>query len=394
MDEPRRNDVFDRELRRALAAEGGAASGPHVDAELAAAWMDRRLDTVAARSIEAHLAGCQECQILMATLARIAPDVAAAREGIVWWRRFRAGWVVPATVAAAAGLVIWVAVPQQRAASTPAEPLQARVDRGQAIPPPATPPPANEFAPSLEKQTAPLAAAETEAKADRRAAPEAPMLQKKEADAPPAPALERRERFADAAVPAAPAPAPATPPPPVAAPRQPESLQETVTVQGQTPIVDANRVTVAGESAARANERQDASAPQRSLRGAVGGTADLRASSALVVAAPSGARWRRTGTLFEFAPRADAPFSAVPLPVAADAINAGASPGGTVCWLAGIGGLVLVSLDGSRFARVTAPASVNLVAVVAADARTATVTASDGRRFRTADQGATWTTVP
>ncbi|HET9268693.1 MAG TPA: zf-HC2 domain-containing protein, partial [Vicinamibacterales bacterium] len=135
MDEPRRNDVFDRELRRALAAEGGAAAGPHVDAELAAAWMDRQLDPVAARTIEAHLAGCHECQILLATLARLAPAEAPGAEGLAWWRRLRAGWLVPATVAAAAALVIWVAVPQQRAPSTPADQLQARADRSVEPPP-------------------------------------------------------------------------------------------------------------------------------------------------------------------------------------------------------------------------------------------------------------------
>ena len=80
VDEPRRNDVFDRELRRALAAEGGVTAGPHVDAELAAAWMDRQLDPVAARSIEAHLAGCQECQILMATQA---PSIAGNLQGLL-----------------------------------------------------------------------------------------------------------------------------------------------------------------------------------------------------------------------------------------------------------------------------------------------------------------------
>ena len=72
MDESRRNDVFDRELKRALAAGGGAAPGAHVDAELAAAWMDRRLDAAEARSVEAHLADCPDCQTLMATLARLA----------------------------------------------------------------------------------------------------------------------------------------------------------------------------------------------------------------------------------------------------------------------------------------------------------------------------------
>lgn len=371
MDEPRRNDAFDQELRRAFAAGGGAASGPHLDAEVAAAWIDQRLDAPARRVVEAHLADCFDCQAMLATLARISPE-AASGGGLVWWRRLRTGWLVPATVAAAAALVIWVAVPQQRAASTPTDQFQVRVDRG-----PALPEPAPEPAPKVD--TAPLPA-ESEAKVARRAAPEAPALQKKEADTQPAPSLERRERFADAATPApppaAPPPSPAAPPPPAAA-EAPKLLQETVTVTGESP--------------ARADERQNAASTRQQSLGAIAGGAALRASSALVIAAPTGARWRRTGTDFEFATGAGAAYTTVTLPVTAQAINAGASPGGTVCWLAGSGGLVLVSTDGVRFVRVSAPAAVDLVAVTAADARSATVTAADGRRFRTTDAGANWT---
>src|SRR6185436_12715553 len=116
VDEPRRNDAFDQELRRAFAAGGGAVSGPHLDAEVAAAWIEHRLDAPARRAAEAHLADCFDCQAMLATLARISPaEETASGGGVAWWRRLRAGWLVPATVAAAAALVIWVAVPQQRA---------------------------------------------------------------------------------------------------------------------------------------------------------------------------------------------------------------------------------------------------------------------------------------
>jgi len=389
VDEPRRNDAFDQELRRALAAGGGAVSGPHLDAEVAAAWIEHRLDAPARRAAEAHLADCFDCQAMLATLARISPaEETASGGGLAWWRRLRAGWLVPATVAAAAALVIWVAVPQQRAVSTPADQLQSSVDRGPAEPEPA-PEVATEFAPDAARnaETAPRPTAEPEAKAARRTAPEAPTLQKKEADAQPAPSLERRERFADAAAlpqpPAATAPAPApptTPPPPPAAP-EPSKLQETLTVTGQSP--------------ARADERENAATTrQQSLRGTLAGAAALRTSSALVIAAPTGARWQRTGGAIEFAPRDNAPFTTATLPVAADVIAAGSAPAGTVCWFVGRGGIVLVSTDGVRFVRLSAPAAVDLVAVAATDARTATVTAADGRRFRTTDAGVNWSPAP
>ena len=396
VDEPRRNDAFDRELRRALAADGGGTPGPHVDAELAAAWMDRRLDTAAARSVEAHLAACHDCQALFATLARIAPDEAAANAGAAWWRRLRAGWLVPATVAAAAALVIWVAVPQQRAAAPAPESVQARDDRGLGAGG-ATPRDTAPVAPEAKTAAQPGAAAETDAAADRRFAQSAPEPQRKAAAfdraAPPvapatpaAPAaaneLERRDRLADAAA-----------PPPAG------SLKETIVVTGESPVVDsqtARRAAVAGAAPAPtpAPERQEAAsaAQGRLLRDNAQLAAGLRAPGALTIIAVDGAaRWRRVGTRVEFAPRADGGFSAVALPAPAEAIAAGSSPGGTVCWLVGSDGLVLLTTDGVRFARLSAPAPTSLVAVIAADARTATVTAVDGRRFRTTDGGATWT---
>ena len=151
-----------------------------------------------------------------------------------------------------------------------------------------------------------------------------------------------------------------------------------------------------GESPARTDERQNAATTrQQSVRGAVGGAAALRTSSALVIAATNGAaRWQRSGGTIEFAPGGAVPFTEATLPVAADALTAGSSPGGTVCWFVGRGGLVLVSTDGLRFVRASAPAPIDLVAVTATDARTAIVTAAGGRRYRTTDAGTTWSPLP
>jgi photosystem II stability/assembly factor-like uncharacterized protein len=71
-------------------------------------------------------------------------------------------------------------------------------------------------------------------------------------------------------------------------------------------------------------------------------------------------------------------------------LTAGASPSASVCWLVGRAGTVLLSTDGRRWQRATFPAPVDLIAVSAADARTATVTTADGRRFTTADGGSSW----
>jgi len=384
VDELRRNDAFDHELRRALAAGGGAPSGAHVDAEVAAAWIERRLDAAAQRAVETHLADCADCQTMLATLARISPDGdAVSGEAVAWWRRLRAGWVVPATVAAAAALVIWVAVPQQRQAP---ESTQSR-----AVPPPT---------PAFPDAAAPAA---TAPEADRKAAnqPAAPAPPSAPSTVAPQTTLnlERRDQRADTSAPAPtqqpPAAAPPAAAPPAPAPAPPaESDKGSAKLEAEAPAVDARRerFAAAGESPARpASPSQDAAGgvTSRALD-SLARVAPTRPSPLVIVAADGAARWRRTGGTLEFAPRGTAPFSATALPIAADAISAGSSPGGTVCWLVGRAGAVLVSADGLTFTRVTAPAPVDLVAVTAIDARTATVTASGGRRFRTTDAGATW----
>ena len=71
-------------------------------------------------------------------------------------------------------------------------------------------------------------------------------------------------------------------------------------------------------------------------------------------------------------------------------LTAGASPSPQVCWLVGPRGLVVLSIDGATWKRVPLAEPLDLVSVTAANDKTATVTASDGRVFATTDGGATW----
>jgi photosystem II stability/assembly factor-like uncharacterized protein len=79
--------------------------------------------------------------------------------------------------------------------------------------------------------------------------------------------------------------------------------------------------------------------------------------------------------------------------VSAD-LTAGSAPATTVCWIVGRAGTVLLTTDGRRFDRLPFAEPVDLAAVQAIDARTATVTTADGRRFRSGDGGHTWTRAP
>ena len=72
-------------------------------------------------------------------------------------------------------------------------------------------------------------------------------------------------------------------------------------------------------------------------------------------------------------------------------LTAGTAPSSTVAWLVGRAGAIMVTMDGVSWERVTFPEVVELASVIASDARTATVTTVDGRRFATADGGRTWT---
>jgi len=71
-------------------------------------------------------------------------------------------------------------------------------------------------------------------------------------------------------------------------------------------------------------------------------------------------------------------------------LTAGAAPSSLVCWLVGNRGVVLLSKDGQTWQRIEFPEPVDLVAVVAQNDSTATVTAADGRGFTTTDGGKTW----
>ena len=67
-----------------------------------------------------------------------------------------------------------------------------------------------------------------------------------------------------------------------------------------------------------------------------------------------------------------------------------AAPSASVLWLIGRAGVVLLTTDGVNFTRVDLPQAVDLAGITAIDARTATITTVDGRRFQTADGGRSW----
>ena len=77
---------------------------------------------------------------------------------------------------------------------------------------------------------------------------------------------------------------------------------------------------------------------------------------------------------------------------------AGAAVSDTVCWLLGRNGAIARTRDGKSWESVTPPAQAagtdaklpDWTGITVRDAQSAAITASDGRKFATADGGKTW----
>jgi hypothetical protein len=74
-------------------------------------------------------------------------------------------------------------------------------------------------------------------------------------------------------------------------------------------------------------------------------------------------------------------------------ILAGAAPTAQICWLVGVNGIILRTTNGAHWKTIRPPVGADFVRVEAEDGLTATVTATDGRKFATVDGGKSWSGV-
>jgi hypothetical protein len=262
-------------------------------------------------------------------------------------------WLVPI---AATGIVaaVWVALPERGSEQLMQAPRGDERSRSPQV------------APLEQLRTAPEAKTEQKAGAEQQTENQAPPPARPAAPRivqPAARAEDARRQAGDAARErAATAPPPlatesvtAASPPAAAPDPYPQKLAETVAVTSGVQAV--NRRAPLGDIAS-----SDATTRWR----IVNGTAIQRSTD-------SGITWRDV----EFtSPRS---------------LNAGHSPAPSVLWLVGQAGTIYRTADGARFERVEFVDTSDLATVTAINAREATVTATDGRRFRTTDGGGTWT---
>jgi len=327
-----------RRSRGAVAADG--LSDRCLDAETIAAWIDGDLQAADVTAAEAHVSECARCQAMMAALVRTAPAVGAR---VPWWRR---GWIVGSLVpltAAAVALAIWIAAPNEARRAPADRPDVNAVNAVNAVPsvqPPPSAPAQQPPPPQIADRIQPPAARETRSTADRRLQRDAKVETTNE---------ERRDQAAAK---------PAAPPPPAAA--SPAPLES---ARAATAEIAPMRASALSKEAFALNQ---IASPDPSVRWRIGPSGSIQRST------DGGATW-------------EALTSGV-----TEDLTAGAAPSSTIVWIVGRSGAVLLSIDGRQWRRLAFPERVDLVAVRANDATIATVTTADGRTFRTADGGRTW----
>jgi hypothetical protein len=450
MAEQHRDKSVERWLRQTPAA-GARSESACLDAEALAAWAEGLLNGPERTAAEAHASGCARCQAMLAVMVRtmpgppprtasplrkwlmmLSPAMAAAAAVALWFAvdqrplpppvdslsRGQEVARVPAEAAkssAASPATVTEAVPEQDArsralggsldqtlrkrdapqselqASKPladafkereeragadkkiasaeyarAKPLNERKDEGLAARPLAAPAPPP---PPPAKPAAAAADSAQSAAADRfaRVVPQQQTAQNQSQNQNQSPNQNQNQNQNQVA-----------PRPQAGAP-----VAEQVVVTSESPAVVADKI-----AAGRAAARKDG--PSGSAGAAIAG---FRSNVATfdVVAPDASARWRVVdGRTVQRSLDAGATWANHYSAEDGVMLTAGAAPTSTVCWLVGRGGVIVLTTDGRDWQRVKFPEPVDLTAVTSTDARTATVTTANGRRFLTTDGGRNW----
>jgi hypothetical protein len=345
---------FDRLLRRTSGARGEPRpAGGCLDAEMLAAWADGSLTATERAAAETHAADCDRCLAVLAAIATTAPPPSVS-PGSKW---FSVRWLVPVTTAAVA-VTAWMIVGGPQDLPPRSEP--AAVD-------------AVTVAESDQLQ-----------KADERKKDSDPLRQGYGGQAAP---LQDK--------PAAP-PALARSRDQLQARRSAESARKESAAPAQKSTAKAQPPAELNKARAAASAASDASAPappaaQRKAEDArLGSLAESVQAPRVIVSPEASSQWRFAASV-ERSTDGGRSWRTQPTGSSVELL-AGSSPSATVCWIVGRAGTVLLSTDGEAWRRLDfRDATLDLVGVTARDAVTATVTAANGRTYRTADAGRTWT---
>jgi hypothetical protein len=373
--------------------------------------------------LELHFSRCEHCQKILAALgatletpaeesAAVMPAPAAVpvaqRPAAEHASRRWLWWLSPAFGVAAAAL-LWMAlrppapVPVQTAANysaaaeqeTRALNLPARPQATAEAPPAAV---ARRDAQSLDRLSK-TASAEiaTEAKTPEQAGAQRAAAQADAVPAAPPPTSPARPRVATAAAPQTPQAlvAQSTVAPPAAAEQSTFAAPMSARNQAAAPSRQEAQARAGAVSGALVPQQALQQVPQQSqTEFEPGAEAEQPAVILYTFSSPTGgATWRLgSGGLIERSDDQGRTWQRQASGVTSDLIAGSAAPD-NVAWVVGRGGVILRTVDGRHWERVTPPAGVTggWAAVVAYDSMTATVVSNDFRRYSTRDGGKTWT---
>lgn len=353
-------------LKRSARAE---PAGACLDAETLAAWADDGLDRQERAAVEAHAAGCERCQAMMATLSRAEHAHAAATVVNRPARRFPAlAWLIPVTAIAAA-MLVWIAVPQRAPTVLHEDPAQAATavtippaapaapsSAAEAVTPPAEPEAVQKNSPQREAGRSQLES--SNARADQ---PEALEKQRDDLRAKDAQLADRSAALTSGA-----------------------AATGSVTADA----LASNKATTANETVAQKSAAAPAAASPAAARSLRNATAS--APGTTIVSSNPGSRWRIVpGGAVQHTADGGSTWETQQTGSTVT-LAAGSSPSPSVCWLVGPVATVLLSTDARTWRRIALPEQADLVGVSATDDRTATVSFADGRTLTTTDAGVSW----
>jgi hypothetical protein len=450
-----RERSFENALASHLRA-GSSAGDPHSacpDAETLAAYHERSLGPEQMASLKTQVTDCERCQQVLAHLQatdeipvaaeNMAPQATAAANSSV--RVFRARrptlwrWVAPAGALAAA-LLVWVAVREDNSVRIPPQApsvdVNARTAKGLSAPsPPMAQPPLDA---ARKKEPAPsntLSASNTAPSSQTAAAPKPPprlLLKQKDSSSAGRKSwiADDSAQIADNSLNREVSSAPE------------EALQSQLAERIETAKTDTAKIDAENKAA---NARRDAPLPAGSRQQAVPAPAPAprsamadaaQAAPSARTVAPSGAAevsggvtqqqeiagmskfsekakmrlanslgevtiatlgglvsWRvGQAGIIDFSSDAGKTWALQSSGVTTDLL-AGSAPTDKVCWIVGSSGTILRTTNaGQHWQKLPPPVLEDILAVIAVDARRATISLTNGS-YQTTDGGATWNKV-
>lgn len=379
--------AFGRLIAHGLAREVDASGNACPDADLLAGWFDHTLSASEGERVETHVAGCECCQQILAALARSEPEVIRAAPlpapSRAWHWHWR--WAVPLATAV---LVILIGSHTLRApgpATSVGAPPPTRLATNQAAPVPLAEPPASGLGTSASGEAGPQPA---ETKADKPA----DRLRPSGAGQTSAQPVQVAAGKLAAPPPAGPAAAPIAAPAPVgvAQATKPENLMAEM-AQRQSDAASLKTLKTAAPSPAAPAVAGSVAVDNRAAVKVSGLQAVRQVSVVSPTVAGSAIAWRfgQDGAIEKSSDRGQT-WERQPSGVTT-ALSDASAPGERVCWIVGARGVVLRTIDGRTWQRLTKPTDADLVAVHAWNELSAVVTASDRSNYETADGGRSWT---